>query len=314
MLTNFADRLDSTMRGSNSRVVVGLDPVWEALPEELRGAALARAAGGHKSEREAHCWALREFCEGIIAATSAAACAFKPQVGFFERYGSAGLAVLEAILHGHPEKLFIADCKRGDIGSTSEAYAAAYFGTDAPLPCAAVTHNGYLGLDTLEPYLPYFAAGHGMFVLAKTSNGGSADFQDLLVGGEELYVRVARRTAQLGEQFVGDAGFSAIGVVAGATFPEAARKVREAAPRALILVPGLGFQGGKPEDAAAFCDSRGLGAVFNFSRGVIYAWKHGPAPGRFMETQWQAAAADAAEHYRVVLNEVLGELDVGGGL
>jgi orotidine-5'-phosphate decarboxylase len=174
-----------------------------------------------------------------------------------------------------------------------------------------VTHNAYLGLDTIEPYLPFLAAGRGMFVLAKTSNPGSGDFQDLTVDGTELYVRVAQRCGELGEQFTGSSGFSSLGLVVGATYPEAARKVREAAPRALILVPGLGFQGGSPQAADAFCDERGLGAVFNFSRGVIYAWKHGPEPGSFSEAQWQDAAAHAAEHYRGVLNGVLGAITIG---
>lgn len=308
MSTNFADRLHTSMRARQSRIVVGLDPVWDSLPAPLRSAAAERSYGGSVQEREAACWAIREFCEGIIAATAPLACAFKPQVAFFERYGSAGLAVLEGLLAANPEALFICDAKRGDIGSTSSAYAEAYFGNGAPLDCAAVTHNAYLGLDTIEPYLPYLAAGRGMFVLAKTSNPGSGDFQDLPVDGEELYVHVARRIGELGEQFTGESGFSALGLVVGATYPAAARQVRSAAPRALILVPGLGFQGGSPQDADAFCDAGGLGAVFNFSRGVIYAWKHGPEPGRFSAEQWQDAAAHSAEHYRAVLNGVLGEL------
>jgi orotidine-5'-phosphate decarboxylase len=308
MSTNFADRLHAAMQSSQSRIVVGLDPVWESLPGPLRAAVAERSFGGAPAEREAACWAIREFCEGIVAATAPLACAFKPQVAFFERYGSLGLAVLESILAANPEALFICDAKRGDIGSTSAAYAAAYFGVGAPLDCACVTHNAYLGLDTIEPYLSHLATGRGMFVLAKTSNPGSGDFQDLTVGGEELYVNVARRIGELGERFVGTGGFSALGLVVGATYPEAARKVRAAAPRALILVPGLGFQGGSPQDADAFCDARGLGAVFNFSRGVIYAWQHGPEPGRFTEAQWQDAAAHSAEHYRTVLNGVLGGL------
>jgi orotidine-5'-phosphate decarboxylase len=316
MPEHFADRLFAAQQAASSRIVVGLDPVWDSLPEPLRAAAATRAYGGSTAGRESACWAFREFCEGIVGATAGAACAFKPQVAFFERYGSAGLAVLEDLLLAHRDKVFICDAKRGDIGSTSAAYAAAYFGEDAPLPCAAVTHNAFLGLDTIEPYLPYLAGGHGMFVLAKTSNPGSGDFQDLDVMKhtgepgpvEPLYVKVARRIGLLGEQFTGQSGFSALGLVVGATYPEAARAVREAAPQALILVPGLGFQGGNPQAADAFCDEQGHGAVFNFSRGVIFAWKHGPEPGRFSEAQWQDAAAHAAAHYRGVLNGVLGEL------
>jgi orotidine-5'-phosphate decarboxylase len=311
---NFADRLDAAMVAANSRIVVGLDPVWESLPEEVRGSALARAAGGHYSEHEVHCWAIREFCEGIISATSAQVCCFKPQVAFFERYGSRGIAVLEDLLRAHLDKLFICDGKRGDIGSTSSAYAAAYFGEGAPLGCAAVTFNAYLGLDTLYPYLPHLAAGHGMFILCKTSNPGSGDFQDQqIVSGSTdkhpLYLEVAQRIAALGQQFIGDCGFSSLGLVVGATYPEEAHAIRAAAPQALILVPGLGFQGGDPQAADAFCDASGRGAVFSFSRAILYAWQHGPHAESFAADSWREAAQDAATHYRQLLSGVLGSLD-----
>jgi orotidine-5'-phosphate decarboxylase len=314
MPSNFADRLDAAMVAANSRIVVGLDPVWDSLPEEVRGAALARAATGNHSEHEAHCWAIREFCEAMIASTAGEVCCFKPQVAFFERYGSRGIAVLEDILSAHPDKLFICDGKRGDIGSTSAAYATAYFGADAPLACSAVTFNVYLGLDTLEPYLPHLASGHGMFILCKTSNPGSGDFQDKLVPVQDdeaqpLYVEVATRIDELGQQFVGECGYSALGLVVGATYPEEARAVRDAAPQALILVPGLGFQGGNPRAADAFCDEAGRGAIFSFSRAVLYAWKHGPEAGQFSEPDWREAATHAARHYKELLNGVLGTLD-----
>jgi orotidine-5'-phosphate decarboxylase len=254
-------------------------------------------------------WALREFCEQIIDATRDLALAYKPQVAFFERYGSDGMAVLERILAEHDDLLFIADCKRGDIGSTSEAYAAAYFSLPdappAPLPADAVTANGYLGWDAIEPYMKYIKAGKGMFILAKTSNPSAADFQDRLIDGEPLYVHVARKVAQWGAQCVGACGFSSLGLVVGATYPDAARAVRAAAPQSLILVPGLGAQGGAIEDAPAFC-SNGHGAVFNFARAVIYAYKDEPYQAQFGEKGYAQAARAAAELYRLKLNEVLG--------
>jgi orotidine-5'-phosphate decarboxylase len=253
-------------------------------------------------------WALREFCEQIIDATHDLALAYKPQVAFFERYGSAGIAVLERILAEHDDLIFIADCKRGDIGSTSAAYAQAYFSLEgeppAPLPAAAVTANGYLGWDAIEPYMKYIQAGKGMFILAKTSNPSAADFQDRLIDGEPLYVHVARKVAEWGAQCVGACDFSSLGLVVGATYPEAALAVRAAAPQSLILVPGLGAQGGSINDAPAFC-SGGKGAVFNFARAVIYAYKDEPYQ-QHGEKGYAQAARSAADDYRQQLNAVLG--------
>lgn len=309
---NFADRLDQAVQATQSRVVVGLDPDWKHIPESLKSQA-ARSSG---DVREGQVWAVREFCERIIEATAQVACAFKPQVAFFEQYGPEGLNALARILVDHREQVFIVDCKRGDIGSTSEAYARAYFNLPgeppAPFPADCVTHNPYLGKDSLAPYFPYLEAGAGMFLLAKTSNPSAAELQDLMVSGgpegwpdEALASRVARLAALWGSGLIGRCGFSSLGLVVGATYPETAEALRRIAPQALFLVPGLETQGGKLSDARAFADGQGQGAIFNFSRAIICAYRSEQFAQGGGDEDFALAAQRAAEHYRARLNEAL---------
>lgn len=309
---NFADQLIDEMKRKKSRLIVGLDPAQEHAPASLSGEVVATLGLGTREIGVARQWAMREFCERIIAATEDIAVGYKVQLAYFERYGSAGMHVLERLLLEHEPKLFILDGKRGDIGATSKAYADAYFydkGTDdqSPLLCDAVTLNGYMGRDALEPFFPFLAQNKGAFVLAKTSNPSSGDLQDQEIDGEPVYARMARLVNEWGADFVGDHGYSSLGLVVGATYPEAARRVREVAPKSLILVPGIGVQGGRPQDADAFVGEDGLGAVFNFSRSIIYAYKFGPFADEHDEDKFETAARVAAEHYRVSLNEALGE-------
>lgn len=304
---NFGDRLTAAIIQKKSRIVVGLDPDWDRFPQPLKELAHSQLA----SESAVRLWAIREFCEQIIQSCAHCAAAFKPQIAFFERYGSAGLAVLERLLEEYGPELMIVDCKRGDIGNTSSSYVQAYFSTPgaepAPLDCDCVTHNAYMGFDTVEPYLPHLAADRGMFVLCKTSNPGAGDLQDLLVDGEPVYIHLARKTAQWGSSCIGSSGFSSLGLVVGATYPADAEKVRAAAPHCYFLVPGLETQGGKLDDARHFVDSRGHGALFNFSRAVLYAYGAPAFSKSFSPEQYGQAAAAAAAHYRDKLNEVLGE-------
>ena len=304
---NFADRVHEAIRRKNSRVVIGLDPDWERLPQPLREQAHAVMSPGTRIEL----WAIREFCESIIEATADLALAFKPQIAFFERYGADGIRVLQRILEDHPNEKFILDCKRGDIGNTSKAYARAYFhhqGEEpAPLPSDAVTHNAYFGRDSLEPYFEFLADGKGMFVLVRTSNPSAGEFQDLESSGAPLYEHVARRVAEWGKDCIGKCGYSSLGLVVGATFPEEAKRVRSAAPQALVLVPGFGSQGGDIKSAGVFCGEDGNGAIHNFSRAVIYAFASGPFSKEHPDEQYGQAARVAADFYRVRLNEILGQ-------
>jgi orotidine-5'-phosphate decarboxylase len=301
MSRNFADRLTAAIEQNNSRVVVGLDPQYDKLPEPLR----QRAESQQLPQSVRELWAINEFCTQIIEATGEFACAFKPQIAFFERYGGHGLLLLERLLRAHRDQLWIMDCKRSDIGSTSEAYAAAYFSTggSAPLEVDAVTHNPYLGHDSIAPYLPFLEADKGMFLLVKTSNPSSGDFQDLLVGDLPLAEHVAQKVDKWGEECLGARGYSSLGMVVGATYPETAQVLRRIAPRCYILVPGLETQGGQLSDAGCFTNEDGGGAVFNFSRAVIYAYQ---SPGStFGPEQYASAAREAAAKYREALNTAL---------
>ncbi|MBY0400659.1 orotidine-5'-phosphate decarboxylase [Myxococcota bacterium] len=201
----------------------------------------------------------------------------KPQIAFFEQLGWRGMRVLERI--GDRARsaglLVLLDAKRGDIGSTAEGYAAAYLGAEQSLSADALTVNPYLGFDTLAPFVSAAKAnGRGLFVLVKTSNSGSGDLQDREVAGEPIYGLVARGLAASAEALRGEAtGWSSLGVVCGATWPEQAQRVRDALPRALFLVPGYGAQGGSAKAAvASFVPGpRGLeGGLVNSSRGVVF--------------------------------------------
>ena len=310
MSKNFADQLIDEMKRKKSRVIVGLDPVREHAPVSLQKEALSHSGLGTRAIRSASRWGIREFCERIIEATEDAAVAYKVQIAFFEKFGSMGLAILERLLEEYEDKIFIIDGKRGDIGHTSRAYAEAFFYSEdndiAPLLCDAVTLNPYMGKDVVEPFFPYLKQDKGAFVLAKTSNPSSEDVQDISINGITVAEKVAAKVNDWGKDFIGEHGFSSLGLVVGATFPETACKIREAAPSAMILVPGIGFQGGKAKDASAFCDKHGQGAVFSFSRSIIYAYKFGPFADNYDDKEFAKAATAAAEHYRVALNEVLG--------
>jgi len=308
---NFADQLIDEMKRKQSRVIVGLDPVREHAPESMQKIALTYHGMGNREIRSASRWGIREFCERIIEATDDVAVAYKVQIAFFEKFGSMGLAILERLLEEYEDKLFIIDGKRGDIGHTSGAYAEAFFyseeGDMAPLLCDAVTLNPYMGRDVVDPFMPYLKKDKGAFVLAKTSNPSSSDIQDIALNGVTVAESIAAKVSEWGADCVGDHGYSSLGLVVGATFPEMARKIREAAPKSIILVPGIGFQGGQANDAAAFCNDDGQGAVFSFSRSIIFANKFGPFKGRYEDAQYPEAARVAAEHYRVAINDIVGK-------
>jgi len=199
--------------------------------------------------------AVRDLCLAFVERAAARAVCIKPQSAFFEQLGPEGVHVLAEVMAairqaGCPALL---DVKRGDIGSTGEAYALAYLDAAAPMPADALTLSPYLGLDSLEPFLARVRdAGRGIFVLVKTSNPGSGDFQDREVGGRPLFERVAEALAPAAKEAVGpQTGWSSLGVVVGATYPEQAEAVRALLPHSLLLVPGYGAQGASAADVAA---------------------------------------------------------------
>lgn len=303
---NFADRLIDAVRTKKSRVVVGLDPQIESFPT-----ILAKLASSDKSSIRK---TIAAFCRTIVDIVSPYAVAVKPQIAFFEVYGWEGMRAFEEVCAYAKSKniLVIADVKRGDISSTSEAYAKAYFGAEGYSPMAdAITVNPYFGTDGIDPFVKTAAAkGCGLFILVKTSNPSSVEIQDLRIHGENesetIYRRIAELTGEWGKSVIGKGGYSSIGAVVGATHPHEARAIREVLPKAFFLVPGYGAQGGKADDMKVFFNGDGLGAVVNASRSVIYAHKQIPYRDRFGESQWEKAVECAVIEMRDSINKSVG--------
>jgi len=285
----FPDRLAEAVERKRSQLLVGLDPRPDLLPVEL--------AGGAHLSREAAAEACGRFCCGIVDAVAPNVVGVKPQLAFFEALGSDGLRALEDVCaYARAAGLLVlVDAKRGDIGSTSRAYAAAYLerrGEEPPLG-DAMTVNPYLGRDSLEPFLGTCRRhGAGLFCVVKTSNEGGADVQDLaLSDGRPLWHHVARFVHELGEDLVGSRGLSSVGAVVGATHPRAVGEARRLMPQAILLLPGVGAQGATPADLARAFTSGPASALVNASRSVIYAF-------RSRREDWRAAASVEAARLR----------------
>ncbi len=285
----FADRLADAVERKRSQLVVGLDPQVDLLPVELRGDAQRGRAEAAD--------ACRRFCCGLIDAVAPEVVAVKPQLAFFEALGFDGISVLEEICAyaRFAGLLVIADAKRGDIGSTARAYAAAYLEPrEGAGPLAdALTVSPYLGRDSLEPLLAACRrAGGGLFCLVKTSNAGSSDVQDVtLSNGRPLWHHVARLVADWGEDLVGSRGLSSVGAVVGATHPRDVGEARRLLPKAVLLLPGIGAQGATPADVARAFTSGPASALVTVSRSVIYAF-------RVSGMDWRTAAVAEAERLK----------------
>jgi orotidine-5'-phosphate decarboxylase len=273
----FADRLAAEVERKRSQLVVGLDPISDLMPVELRG-DVAR------------------FCCGIIDAVAPHAVAVKPQLAFFEAHGAAGMAAFEHVCAyaRRAGLLVIADGKRGDIGSTARAYAEAYLEGDPPR-ADALTVNPWLGRESIEPYIAAARRdGAGVFVVVKTSNAGG-DIQDVtLSNGQPVWHHVAAQVAEWGEDLVGEVGLSQIGAVVGATHLRAVADARRLMPQAVLLLPGVGAQGAVPGDLTRAFQSGPASALANASRSVIYAYRSTGADFR------TAAGAEAARLQRAL--------------
>src|SRR5438309_4080036 len=283
--TNFADRLAEAVERKRSQLVVGLDPRPDHLPVELKGEAhLGRGQAADACAR---------FCRGLIDAVAPYVVAVKPQVAFFEALGADGIRALEDVCaYSRSAGLHvIADGKRGDIGSTARAYAAAFLEGDPPLS-DALTVNPYLGRDSVDPYLAACRReGVGIFCVVKTSNAGGAEVQDLVLSdGRPVWHQVAELVNEWGAELVGEHGLSAVGAVIGATHPRAVGEARRLLPRSILLLPGVGAQGATPADVARAFTSGPASALVNVSRDVIYAF-------RVSGMEWRSAAAAEASRY-----------------
>jgi len=308
-MRHFADRLLDAVDSTRSYLTVGLDPDLAAMPPELlvgSPADLAEAAD-----------AAERFCRVIVDGVAGSAAAVKPQSAFFEQFGAAGLAALERTIARARDAglLTIEDAKRGDIGTTMAAYATAALGRQ-PLAGAevpvhdsdAVTLSPYLGVDSLAP-MAEAARLHskGLFVLVRTSNPGSADLQLLeTAGGRLVFEHVAAIVDALGATDLGERGYSSVGAVCGLTHPEDARRLRELMPRSLLLVPGLGAQGGAAGDFPLFLDAEGQGATVAASRSIASGWRSQPAD-LAPEERVRRGARDAAEAVNEEIDRALAE-------
>lgn len=259
-------------------IVVGLDPMLSYIPEHIK----ARAYKEFGETLEGAAEAIWQYNKGIIDATYDLIPAVKPQVAMYEQFGIPGMIAFKKTIDYCKEKdlVVIGDIKRGDIGSTSSAYAIGHLGqvevgSNQFYGFAEdfVTVNPYLGSDGVKPFIDVCKEEKkGIFILVKTSNPSSGEFQDQLVNKKPLYELVGQKVAEWGEEHMGDS-YSYVGAVVGATYPEQGKILRKIMPKTYILVPGYGAQGGKGADLVHYFNADGLGAIVNSSRGIIAAYK-----------------------------------------
>ena len=272
------NKLNAKMTKMNAPVVVGLDPMLSYIPEHI----MTKAINEFGETLEAAGEAIFEYNKGIVDAIYDIVPAVKPQVAMYEQFGIPGMIAYKKTIDYCKSKdlVIIGDVKRGDIGSTSEAYAIGHLGkvtigskTYAGFDEDFATVNPYLGTDGIKPFVDVCKKENkGIFVLVKTSNPSSGEFQDRLVDGRPLYEFVGEQVAKWGEDCMGD-GYSYVGAVVGATYPEQGKILRKIMPKTLILVPGYGAQGGQGKDLVHYFNEDGLGAIVNSSRGIICAYK-----------------------------------------
>lgn len=293
-MKNITDILIDKIEKTGNPTVVGLDTRIEYLPDSLR----KNLKTGEDVSK-----ALTEFNCRLIDALYDIVPAVKIQSAYYEMYAHYGIHALYTTAAYALGKgmTVMADVKRNDIGSTAEAYAAAYLGASG---FDYVTVNPYLGSDGIKPFVDKCAENNkGIFVLARTSNPSSAELQNLDVGGEPLYMRVGGLIAEWGKDQIGERGYSSVGAVVGATHPDEARALRNKYKTVFFLVPGYGAQGGKGKDAAASFDANGSGAIVNNSRGIIAAYR----TDKYKDMTYSAAARAAAEDMRDDLRAALGK-------
>jgi orotidine-5'-phosphate decarboxylase len=290
---HFGDRLLEAVERCRSHVVVGLDPEYGSLPPEVT-AAHPREAYATEADMKVACY--RQFLTGLLPSLVEQAAAVKIQIAYFEALGAPGYALYEEMI-GVARDLgyvVIADVKRGDIGSTAEAYARAHLDVAR---ADAVTVNPYFGTDGLEPFFRRCREeGKGAFVLVKTSNPSSAEIQDItLESGGPVFERVARLVDEWSRETEGASGYRSIGAVVGGTHPEQGARLRRELPGVPFLIPGYGAQGATAADLAAMFDAQGTGAVVNSARAILYAYRK--AEGR----HWVDAARDEAAAMKAAL-------------
>ncbi|MCL2341712.1 MAG: orotidine-5'-phosphate decarboxylase [Firmicutes bacterium] len=306
MNNNAMDRLIQRIRETDNPTVMGLDPKYEMVPEFIRAK--------YNADMEGACRAILEFNKGLIDSVTGIVPAVKPQAAYYEALGPSGMMVFKETCDYAKQKnmIVIADIKRGDIGPTAVAYSSAYLGKTkigeaehSIFDVDFVTLNGYLGTDSIQPFIEDCKAyGKGAFILAKTSNPSSGELQDLkLETGQTVYEKVAELAKGWGKDLIGENGYSSIGIVVGATYPAQIEELRRLVQSTYFLIPGYGAQGGKAEDIAlAF--RNGLGGIVNASRSLMTAYTK--VEGLPAEQYQQATRAEAVR-MRDELNNAINE-------
>lgn len=292
------NKLVANIQKTNAPIVVGLDPMMKFIPEHITKKAFAEYGENLEGAAEA----IWQYNKAIVDAVYDLIPAVKPQIAMYEQFGIPGLVTFKRTVDYCKEKglVVIGDVKRGDIGSTSAAYATGHLGKVqvgskfyAGFDEDFATVNPYLGTDGIKPFVDVCKEEKkGIFVLVKTSNPSSGEFQDRLIDGKPLYEIVGEKVAEWGSDVMGDS-YSYVGAVVGATYPEMGKVLRDIMPKAYILVPGYGAQGGKGKDLVHFFNKDGLGAIVNSSRGIIAAYQNDLYKERFAPENFADASRQA---------------------
>lgn len=306
MINKLVDKIKKT----NAPIVVGLDPMMNYIPSQIQEKAFAEFGETLEGAAEA----IWQFNKGIVDAVHDLIPAVKPQIAMYEQFGIPGLMAYKRTIDYCREKdlVVIGDIKRGDIGSTSAAYAVGHLGhvqvgskKYAGFDEDFATVNPYFGTDGVKPFVDVCKEENkGLFILVKTSNPSSGEFQDQIVDGRPLYELVGEKVAQWGEEHMGDS-YSYVGAVVGATYPEMGKVLRKLMPKTFILVPGYGAQGGKGKDLVHFFNEDGLGAIVNSSRGIIAAYRQ-DAYAAFGEANYADASRQAVKD---MIQDISGALE-----
>ena len=303
------NKLVEKIQKTNAPIVVGLDPMLNYIPQHIQDKAFRELGETLEGAAEA----IWQYNKGIVDAICDLVPAVKPQIAMYEQFGIPGMMAYKNTVDYCKEKglVVIGDIKRGDIGSTSAAYAVGHLGKVqvgskkyAGFDEDFATVNPYLGSDGVKPFMDVCKEEKkGIFVLVKTSNPSSGEFQDQEINGRPLYELVGEKVAQWGDELMGD-GYSYVGAVVGATYPEMGKVLRKIMPKTFILVPGYGAQGGKGADLVHFFNEDGLGAIVNSSRGIIAAYKQ--------EKYKEFGAENYADASRAAVKDMIA--DISGAL
>ena len=303
------NQLIANIKKTGAPIVVGLDPMLKYIPEHIQKKAFVEFGETLEGAAEA----IWQYNKGIIDNIYDIVPAVKPQIAMYEQFGIEGLKAFKKTVDYCHEKgmIVIGDVKRGDIGSTSEAYAVAHLGKVkvgskllTPFDEDFATVNPYLGSDGINPFIKVCnEEDKGIFILVKTSNPSSGEFQDRLIDKRPLYEHVAEKVNEWGSDVMGNE-YSYVGAVVGATYPEMGKLLRKLMPKSYILVPGYGAQGGKGKDLAGFFNEDGLGAIVNSSRGIIAAYKQ-EAYSKYGEEGYADASREAVLAMKEDLKQAL---------